>query len=132
MKTGIQLEKTSSTNRDVDIEAISVHLKNVSITNVYKTSQHSYEKAFNEDPFSEKTIVLADSVTTRVAESRQKSWIDFVESIDMKQSSQNTWKKLKLCGDRISDNTPSSVTANQVATQLIANSRSHGPTPTAK
>ena len=87
-----------------------------------------YEKAFNEDPFSEATIMLAESVTTHVAESRRKTWIDFVESIDMKESSQKAWNKLKkLCGDRISDNTPSNVTANQVATQLIANSRSHGP-----
>ena len=83
-----------------------------------------YIDQFQTDPFCDETLEAGEKLTKNIAECRRKKWQEFIESTDMTHSSRKAWKTIRVLGnDYTKPNPRSEVTADQVAHQLLENSR---------
>ena len=53
----------------------------------------AYNRNYNLDPFSEKTVELGQELLQSIGSSRQQQWVEMIDSIDMKHSSRMASKK---------------------------------------
>lgn len=87
-----------------------------------------YQDLFDNDPFAEDTLLAGEELMSVIAENRKTKWCDLVESLDMQVNSRRAWKFLKnINGDatKPKDNF-TTVTADQVATNLLLNGKTCG------
>ena len=83
-----------------------------------------YIDHFQTDPFCDETLEAGERLTKNIAECRRKKWQEFIESTDMTHSSRKAWKTIRVLGNDYTKPKPrSEVTADQVAHQLLENSR---------
>jgi len=84
-----------------------------------------YERKYNEDPFSAETIEVGDTLLQEITEERRKKWKNTVEELDMKTNSNKAWRLIrKLNCEKRKEPTYTNVTANEIASQLLLNSKS--------
>ena len=85
---------------------------------------NDYEKHFQCDPFSADTLECGENLTKEITESRRKKWQELIQSTDMTHSSRKAWKTIRILGNDQTKSRPRPlVTANQVAHQLLVDSR---------
>lgn len=95
------------------------------LTEELKEITERYNQLYNTNPFAEDTIELGHSLMRLLSETRQKKWIETLEKMDMTHSSKMAWNLIKkLNGEPKATGTIGNVTANQVANQLLLNSKS--------
>ncbi|XP_049873462.1 uncharacterized protein LOC126372007 [Pectinophora gossypiella] len=83
-----------------------------------------YETHYNCDPFSEDTIETGERLLTEVSEGRRSRWIDTVTNINMTHNSKKAWTTIrKLTNEAPPPMSPSQVTADQIAHQLLLNGK---------
>ena len=94
------------------------------LTKETKLLYDKYQNKFKENPFSEDTIELGESIMVHLAAVQQERWIHFVESTDLTQNSRKAWHNIrKISNDPTKPNSQYEVTANQVAHVLIKNGK---------
>ena len=85
---------------------------------------NDYEKQFQCDPFSADTLEYGENLTKAITESRRKKLQALIQSTDMTHSSRKACKTIGMLGNDQTKSQPRPlVTANQVAHQLLVNSR---------
>ena len=85
---------------------------------------NDYEKHFQCDPFSADTLECGENLTKAITESRRKKWQELIQSMHMTHSSSKAWKTIRILGNDQTKSQPRPlITANQVAHQLLVNSR---------
>ncbi|XP_063893347.1 uncharacterized protein LOC135117658 [Helicoverpa armigera] len=83
-----------------------------------------YEQSFDRDPFSEDTLELGENLLLEISEARHDKWMETVTNINMTHNSKKAWTTIrKLTNEAPPAVSPSKVTANQVAHQLIVNGK---------
>ena len=94
------------------------------LTDESKVLYNDYEKHFQCDPFSAETIECGGNLTKAITESRRRKWQELIQSTDTTHSGRNAWKTIRMLGNDQTKSQPRPlVTANQVAHQLLVNSR---------
>ena len=94
------------------------------LTDDYKVLYNDYEKHFQCNPFSADTLEWGDNLTKAITESRPKKLQELIQSTDMTHRSRKAWKTIRMPGNDQTKSQPRPlVTANQVAHQLLVNSR---------
>ena len=94
------------------------------LTDDSKVLYNDYEKHFQCDPFSADTLECGENLTKAITESRRKKWQELIQSTDITHSSRKAWKTIRMLGNDQTKAQPRPlVTANQVAHQLLVNSR---------
>ena len=94
------------------------------LTKETKLLYDKYQNKFKENPFSEDTIELGESIMVQLAAIQQETWIHFVESTDLTQNSRKAWHDIrKITNDPTKPSFQCEVTANQVAHVLIKNGK---------
>lgn len=85
---------------------------------------HTYTEMYEKDPFGYETINKGDFLLESIGTERRANWINLVESIDMKHSSQKAWGLMKkLNNDPVQRNSQNITTPDQIAYQLLLNER---------
>ena len=85
----------------------------------------AYHKAYHEDPFSPTATELGEILLNKVGEDRRLAWKELLENTNMTNNSRKAWATIRRLGeDHTTPPTPTTVTANAVAAQLVANGRS--------
>ena len=83
-----------------------------------------YDEEYNKDPFSESTIQLGDTLLDEISEERRKIWRDMVENTNLTMNSKKAWATIRRLGaDNGSPPVVTTVTADQIANQLLSNGR---------
>ena len=87
-----------------------------------------YKTSYKEDPLAEDTITVGEHLIVSMTQERQRKWLDTIESTDMPRNSKKAWNLIqKLNNDpAIPKHQHYSVTANQVAHQLLVNGQTKG------
>ena len=76
-----------------------------------------YDEEYNKDPLSESTIQLGDTLLDEISGERLKIWRDMVENTNL------TLNSITACADNVSPPVVTTVTADQIANQLLSNGR---------
>jgi len=85
---------------------------------------HTYTKMYEKDPFGYKTINKGEFLLEAIGSERRTNWINLLENIDMKHSSQKTWGLMKkLNNDPKQRNSQSIITPDQIPHQLLLNGK---------
>ena len=83
-----------------------------------------YDVEYNKDPFSESTIQLGDTLLDEISDERRKIWRDMVENTNLTMNSKKAWATIRRLGaDNVSPPVVTTVTADQIANQLLSNGR---------
>ena len=86
---------------------------------------NAYHRVFHEDPFSSTTTELGEILLNKVGEDRRQVWKELIENTNMTNNSRKAWATIRRLGeDHTTPPTLTTVTANSVAAQLVANGRS--------
>lgn len=90
-----------------------------------KKLMKQYEELFNNDPFSDETIEAGEFLLASITKSKQETWQNLMEKIDMKRSSRKAWSLVKSFSNdpSIPQTQKFPVTANQIAHQLLLNGK---------
>ena len=89
------------------------------------TIYEEYVTMFESDPFAEETISTGEKMMESISQERQKTWNSRLESTDMSKNSKKAWPLIrKLRSDPKAAPQQPTVTANQVAHQLLLNGKS--------
>lgn len=90
-----------------------------------KLSLEKYQELYENDPFSDETILAGEELVQSLSDSRSKKWCNLLESLDMKHNSRRAWKLVKNLSNDPSKPTSiqCNVTANQIAHQLLLNGK---------
>ncbi|XP_076065308.1 uncharacterized protein LOC143039315 [Oratosquilla oratoria] len=89
-----------------------------------KDQYNEYIQAYNEDPFSESTTELGDSLLASISEERKERWHEIITNIDMTHNSKKAWATIKkLNSDKAPQPRVAAVTPNQVANQMLLNGK---------
>ena len=89
-----------------------------------KKLYEEYTKSYNEDPFSETTVELGETLTKSMAKEREERWRELIENTDMTLNSKKAWKTIsKINTEKKTNPRVAAVTPNQVANQLILNGK---------
>lgn len=79
---------------------------------------------YEKDPFGYKTINKGEFLLEAIGSERRTNWINLLENIDMKHSSQKTWGLMKkLNNDPKQKNSQSIITPDQIPHQLLLNGK---------
>ena len=90
------------------------------LTNLLKL----YDEEYNKDPFSESIIQLGDTLLDEISDERRKIWRDMVENTNLTMNSKKAWATTRRLGaDNVSPPVVTTVTADQIANQLLSNGR---------
>ena len=88
-----------------------------------KSLYEEYKKQYASNPFNNGTIEIGNALMNNMKEEK-KRWEEVIASTNMTHNSHKAWKIIKhLSNDPISPIAPCLVSANQVAHQLLINSR---------
>ena len=80
-----------------------------------------YDEEYNKDPFSESTIQLGDTLLDAISGDRRTIWRDMVENTNL---TKKAWATIRRLGaDNVSPPVVTTVTADQIANQLLSNGR---------
>ncbi|KAK5918431.1 hypothetical protein CgunFtcFv8_003197 [Champsocephalus gunnari] len=92
----------------------------------------AYYEEYNKDPFSSTTMELGETLISEVGEERMKVWKEMIENTNMTNNSRKAWATIRRLGeDHTTPPIITTVTANSVASQLVANGRNqHRRQPT--
>ena len=83
-----------------------------------------YDEEYNKDPFSESTVQLGDTLLDEISGERRKIWRDIVEITNLTINSKKAWATIRrLEADNVSPPVVTTVTADQIADQLLYNGR---------
>ena len=83
-----------------------------------------YVTMFEADPFSKETSTKGEKVMEHISKERQKTWHSLTESTDMSRNSKKAWSTIgKIRGAPTAAPCQPSITANQVAHQLLLNGK---------
>ena len=83
-----------------------------------------YDEEYNKDPFSESTIQLGDTLLDEISGERRKIWRDMVENTNLTMNSKKAWATIRRLGaDNVFPPVVTTVTADQIANQLLSNGR---------
>ena len=83
-----------------------------------------YDEEYNKDPFSESTIQLGNTLLEDISVERRKIWRDMVENTNLTMNSKKAWATIRRLGaDNVSPPVVTTVTADQIVNQLLANGR---------
>jgi hypothetical protein len=97
------------------------------LTDNCKPLYRHYSTVYNENPFSEETKKAGDELVECLTKEKRKQWEELILSIDLTQNSRRAWKTISKLNNDATRATPVSlVTANQVAHQLLLNSKGNG------
>ena len=89
------------------------------------TIYEEYVTMFESDPFAEETISTGEKMMESISQERQKTWNSLLESTDMPKNSKKAWSLIpKRRGDPKAAPQQPTVTANEVAHQLLLNGKS--------
>ena len=89
-----------------------------------KSLYEDYKKQYASDPFDNGTIETGNALMNNMKEEKEKRWKEVITSTNMTHNSRKAWKIIKhLSNNPTSPITPCLVSANQVAHQLLINSR---------
>jgi len=84
----------------------------------------AYTEMYEKDPFGYETINKGEFLLEAIGTERRANWINLVESIDMKHSSQKAWGLMKkLNNDPKQRNSQNITTPDQIAHQLLLNGK---------
>ncbi|CAI6371000.1 unnamed protein product [Macrosiphum euphorbiae] len=84
----------------------------------------AYTEMYEKDPFGYETINKGEFLLEAIGTERRANWINLVESIDMKHSSQKAWGLMKkLNNDPKQRNSQNLTTPDQIAHQLLLNGK---------
>jgi len=91
---------------------------------------HKYTEMYEKDLFGYETINKGEFLLEAIGIERKANWINLVESINMKHSSQKAWGLMKkLNNDPKQRNSQNITTPDQIAHQLLKRKRSEGNKP---
>ena len=80
-----------------------------------------YDEEYNKDTFSESTIQLGDTLLDEISDERRKIWRDMVENTNLTMNSKKAWATIRRLGaDNVSPPVVTTVTADQIANQLLS------------
>ena len=83
-----------------------------------------YDEEYNKDPISESTIQLGDTLLDEISDERRKIWRDMVENTNLTMNIKKAWAIIRrLVADNVSPPVVTTVTADQIANQLLSNGR---------
>ena len=83
-----------------------------------------YDEEYNKDPFSESTIQLGDTLLDEISDERRNIWRDMVGNTNITMNSKKAWATIpRLWADSVSPPMVTTVTADQIANQLLSNGR---------
>jgi len=83
-----------------------------------------YEKIYNKDPFPTETLEVRDILLHEITEERRKKWKNTVEVLDMRTNSNKAWRRIrKLNNEKRNEPIYTNMTANEVVSQLLLNSK---------
>ena len=83
-----------------------------------------YDEEYNKDPFSESTIQLGDTLLDAISGERRTIWRDMVQNTNLTMNSKKAWATIRRLGaDNVSPPVVTTVTADQIANQLLSNGR---------
>ena len=89
-----------------------------------KSLYEEYKKQYAIDPFDNGTIETGNALMSNTKEENKKRWDEVITSTNMTHNSRKVWKIIKHpSNDLTSHIAPCLVSANQVAYQLLINSR---------
>ena len=89
-----------------------------------KSLYEDYNKQYASDPFDNGTIETGKALMNNMKEEKKKRWEEVITSINMTNNIRKAWTIIKhLSNDPTSPIAPCLVSANQVAHQLVINSR---------
>ena len=84
----------------------------------------AYHRAYHEDPFSSTPMEHGEILLNTVRDDRRQVWKELIENTNMTNNSRKAWATIRRLGeDNTTPPTPTTVTANSVAAQLVANGR---------
>lgn len=85
---------------------------------------HTYAEINEKDPFGYETINKGEFLLEAIGTEKRANWINLVESIDIKHSSQKTLGLMKkLNNDPKQRNSQNITTSDQIAHQLLLNGK---------
>ena len=83
-----------------------------------------YVTKYDEDTYADSTAQVCEKVLESISQEHSNSWQTLIESTDMSKNSKNAWSTIhKLHGHPRAPVEQPKVTANQVATQFLLNSK---------
>jgi len=83
-----------------------------------------YEKLYENNPFDSATIREGEMLSMVISDIKINKCRYMIKGADMKHSSRKAWNMIKrLNSDPIQTKTPSKITADQIASQLIDNGK---------
>ena len=83
-----------------------------------------YDEEYNKDPFSEFTIQLVATLLDEISDKRRKILRDLVENTNLTMNSKQEYATIRRLGaDNVSPPVVTTVTADQIANQLLSNGR---------
>lgn len=86
----------------------------------------TYTELFNINPFSVETSEKGERLMEIIAETKRTLWHSLLNKMDMKHRSKKTWVLIKrLDGDPTKSHNTRTVTANEVAHQLLLNGKTN-------
>ena len=89
-----------------------------------KSLYEEYKKQYASDPFDNGTIESGNALMNNMEEEKKKRWEEVITSTNMTHNSRKAWEIIKhISNDPTSPIAPCLVSANQVAHQLLINSR---------
>ena len=89
-----------------------------------KMLYQEYQHAYNDDPLSENTIELGESLLNLISTEKQDRWQELITGIDMTHNSKQAWKTIrKLNTEKHTNTTIAAVTPDKVAHQLLMNGK---------
>ena len=94
-----------------------------------KRLYEAYKIQYSSNSFGEGTMETATKLIDTMKEVKRNKWEEVIKSTDLTHNSGKAWQTIrKLSSDPTSTNPPCLVNANQVAHQLLLNSRGTMPT----
>ena len=67
---------------------------------------------------------MGHQLLSLISETRQKNWMDIIESIDIRHGSKPAWKIIRLNCDETEDRSQAKISPNQLASCLVPNGKS--------
>ena len=89
-----------------------------------KSLYEAYKKQYMSNPFDSTTLDTGNQLISKMAAENKRRWEEMITSTDLTGNSRKAWQTIrKISNDLIAPKPPCLVTANQIAHQLLVNSR---------
>ena len=98
------------------------------LTEESKSLYEAYKTQYSNSPFDDGTMESGNALLDSMIEEKKRRWEEAITSTNMTHNSRQAWKTIRmLSNDPTSSSPPCLVNANQVAHQLLVNSRGNMP-----